>query len=408
MDDVRRNSQLREHLEKMVDRLALIIKSDRRIKLPKHWEESANFKLAARRLSHEIYKNFHDDDPSPELANAFENFYKYIEPYTTDNKIDWLKSYTDGSSYFFSVIRAATSLNLYLKTGGALPDNDIEITGVPTQSPSPIYVRINENRLTLDTGRHLHPLLRPDAISQTRAYLESELSVIEQSLETSNVDRRFTQAFSRLRDLLRFEDDAGAINLGLHTRTVALMLVKVENEIADILVAQISSSLTTLSHFAAQYKDWIDFIRNAQQYPARDGVDVAIEPSIARVVETMQGKQESVDERIPVSFRMLQKLLEGDKTDRTNAIYAAVRGFENVCIAAVRFAYDQTVELLKDAGKKARPTLVALAAVGIVAVTLKIVADFLPVIRNAPELNWILENLSRIEKIGEILKRLGG
>jgi hypothetical protein len=61
--------------------------------------------------------------------------------------------------------------------------------------------------------------------------------------------------------------------------------------------------------------------------------------------------------------------------------------------------------LLQDSGAKARPALVRIGAALIIGVAINVISNFLPVIKNAPELNWILENLSKIEKIKNTLDK---
>ena len=111
-----------------------------------------------------------------------------------------------------------------------------------------------------------------------------------------------------------------------------------------------------------------------------------------------------MDQRIPESIRLITILLKGTREDRINAVYAGVRGVENICISTVKYAYDQAIQLLKDSGNKARPTLVRLGAAAIIGIALTVISTFMPVIKNASELNWIIENLPRIEKIAHILK----
>jgi hypothetical protein len=179
---------------------------------------------------------------------------------------------------------------------------------------------------------------------------------------------------------------------------------KIEPEVSEILAIQIGAALTHAGYFASQYKDWVDFIQNAQNYPPREAVESAIDSALEKVAAGLAHRSETVDERIPESIRLILTLLNGPKEDRVNAIYGGIRGVENICVATVKFAYDQAILLLQDAGKKARPTLVRLGAIAIIGVALMIISDFMPVIKSAPELNWIIENLSNIKRIDSILK----
>jgi hypothetical protein len=283
-------------------------------------------------------------------------------------------------------------------------EESLKPVNVPEQKSSPIYAKIVSNKIILDTGAPAHPLLQRQALAKTREYLREEIADLSSILKNSNIDRRFTAQIDRLIELLEFDDDAGAIALGLHARSVGLVLHQFKDELPEVLLVQISATLTHISYFASQYKDWVDFLHNAVQYPAREVIDAQIDASLVSVTSTLATHQSVVDDRIPSSFRLISQLLQGDKEDRAGAIYAGVKGFENICIVAVRYAYSEAIALLRDSAKKARPALVKMGAATIILVTLAIIADFLPIIKNAPDLNWILENIERIEKLQEILK----
>jgi hypothetical protein len=133
-------------------------------------------------------------------------------------------------------------------------------------------------------------------------------------------------------------------------------------------------------------------------------VDPIIDQAMERVANTLDENPSRVDKRIPETVRVILGLLKSDKEDRLNAIFAGIRGVENICIAGVRYAYAQAIELAKDASKSARPVLVKIGAGAIILLTWAIISDFLPVIKNVPELSWISENIKQIEKIKDILR----
>lgn len=310
----------------------------------------------------------------------------------------------DNASGFFlqfvgNILQISTDV---LSTG--ITEEEIRIVGLPPQRPSPIYAKVEGEKITLDEGVPAHPILRTNAISTTKSYLETEIEAIEHSLIKSNVDDRFRSAIKRLKDLMKFDDDAGAISLGLHARSVQLMLEAVENELADVLAVHISATVTSISSFVSQYRDWVEFTRNANNYPGRDAVDAVIDPAIMQLEDILTSNPDTIDERIPRSFAAINKLLLGSQSDRVNAIFAGVRGFENICIAAIRFSYDQAISILKESSSKARPSVVKITSVAIIATTIALISKFLPVIGVAPELRWISENLSKIEKLAHILR----
>lgn len=284
-------------------------------------------------------------------------------------------------------------------------DSELGLLVLPEQQSSPIYTKIENDRIILDSGHSLHPLLRKEAIGRTRDYLQKELSELDATLRDSNIDRKYVETFARLGILIKFEDDAGAIAFGLHAKLLSNLTAKIENELADVLNVRISSTLTHAAYFASQYKDWIDFVQNSQSYPSRDAIDSEIDKALAEVETRLLNSSDTVDERIPQTLQFVRNILSGTAEDRKQAIYAGVRGVENLCITAITYSYDQAKRLIQDSAKKARPALVGLGAAAIIIIALNVISDFMPVIRNAPELNWILENLPKIEKIGKILTK---
>jgi hypothetical protein len=307
-----------------------------------------------------------------------------------------------GGPSIVDTYRGAVDLEKILSA--SLVFDDLKPTNLPEQKPSPIYAKVEGQKIVLDSGRSLQPLLSVASLAQTRSYLKGEVEQLIDSLESSNVDRRLIFEFSKLSNLVDFKDDSGAIVLGLHTKKVGHMASQIENEFSAVLAVQISSTLTQLLHFASQYQDWIDFLRNAAQYPARQEVEETIDQSVRKFVDVLSENIANVDEKIPATVKIIENSLREDSETRGGAIYAAVRGFENVCVVTVKFAFDQVVALLKETAEKVRSYSAKILAVTIVTLAIGIIGSFMPVIKVAPELNWILENLPKIEKIKELIK----
>ena len=166
-------------------------------------------------------------------------------------------------------------------------DSNIEPLKLPDQKPSPIYTKIEKDRVVLDAGRALHPFLRKEGINETRRYLKTELVKVFEALDASNVDQRYVDAFKALTALINFKHDAGAISFGLHVRMVSQLTQKIEAELSDILNTQIAATLTHASYFASQYKDWMDFIHYAQNYPSSEAIEKQIDQALANVTITL-------------------------------------------------------------------------------------------------------------------------
>jgi hypothetical protein len=291
-----------------------------------------------------------------------------------------------------------------LMENGVSEESSIDAIAIPDQQPSPIYTKVEADRIVLDEGHPIHAFLRKGAVDETRNYLRKELVELGETLKTSNLDRKYVETFLKLTELINFKDDSGAISFGLHVRLVSSLTKEIERELSEILTVKIGATLTHSAYFASQYKDWVEFLANAQAYSSRQSVENSIEAVMSDVTILLEKNSQSVDERIPQSLRFISMMLKGTQEDRKNAIYAGVRGLENICISALKYSYEQALLLIQDAGRKARPTLVRVGAVTIVALALALISNSMPLIRTAPELGWILENLPRIEKLGRVLR----
>jgi hypothetical protein len=386
------------------EKMAMFVTQDRRLSTSQSILRDEKFAGAALSYFRELSEINHGGSDFEKLRAALVGYIAVVDGMFEAARPRFLTAMRQaGGNLFVEVYKKSKTL---LKMVGADIDGDglSKLTNVPDQHPSPIYAKVEADKILLDAGHALHPLLKRGALARTKDYLQQELGDVGRSLKTSNVDPRLLDTFLKLGHLLEFKDDAGAIALGLHVRLVSHVMKSIEDELSDVLALQISSTLTHVSYFASQYKDWIEFIKNAQHYPAREVVELEIEQALQRVGNTLAAHSVVVDERIPESFRLITQLLRGEKEDRVNAVYAGIRGFENVCIVAVRYAFEEATKFLRDVGTRARPSLVTIGAGAIIYITVSIISDFLPVIKSAPELSWILENMPRIEKINQILK----
>jgi hypothetical protein len=198
----------------------------------------------------------------------------------------------------------STSL-IRLMERGFSDEMSLEPINVPEQEPSPIRTKVVESRIVPDSGRALQSFLRKEGISETRRYIRNELLTLSSALESSNVDRKYLEAFNKLPLLVGFEDDAGSISFGLHVRLVSQLTKKIENERSDVLIVQIAATLTHAAYFASQYKDWVEFLHNAQSYPSRRKVENEIDAALSNVADVLEGNPKTVDERIPESVRLI-------------------------------------------------------------------------------------------------------
>jgi hypothetical protein len=387
------------------DRIALIHDQDGRLSIDRAIYQNEEFKLTLAALLRDLYdlRSSKLHEQAAALLVSTRNYIKVVDAIFSDSRPRFLTSMrAAGGRTFLRAYKDAVSLEKILDA--SLSDDELVPTNVPDQKPSPIYAKIEGSKIVMDSGRTLQPLLSVHSLERTRLYLKGELLQLIESLQASNVDRRLIVEIFKLGELLKFEDDAGAIVLGLHTKKVIQMALQIEHEISAVLGVQVSSTLTQLSHFAAQYKDWIEFLRNAAQYPAKQAVEGSIDGAVERFVEVLAANPDNVDRRIPATVKLIEGSLSEDSEIRSGAIYAAVRGFENVCIVAVKFAFDQVIALLKETTEKVRNYSAKILAVTIVTLAIGMITSFMPVIKAAPELNWVLENLPKIEKIRELIK----
>jgi hypothetical protein len=398
-----------KHIERQVfqllERVALIHNQDGRLRIDREIYENEGLVSSLKMLFEELldFDGSADYEQALRLQNSTKNYITAVDVMFREARPRFLTTLRSvGGKSFVDAYKRAQSLERILDA--SLVADDLSPTNIPDQKPSPIYAKIEGQKIVLDFGRTLQPLLSIHSIERTKSYLKEELIQLVDSLHSSNVDRRLTFEISRLSKLMDFEDDSGAIVLGLHTKKVTSMAVKIEHEVSSILGVQMSSTLTQVSHFASQYKDWIDFLRNANQYPAKQAVEGSVDQSVEKFAEVLEANPSNVDEEILATVRLIESSLSSDGDVRAGAIYAAVRGFENICIVAVKFAFDQVIALLKETGEKLRNYTAKTIAAAIIVLTMGMIGSFMPVIRAAPELNWILENLPKIEKLKDLIK----
>ena len=346
-----------------------------------------------------------DERVTGPLIQVSGQFIDYVQSRFSKDRSRILTALRKNAGASFSNLYKTTVRMRELLVASALDradDSDVSLT-LPEQHSSLIYTKVENGRVTLDSGHPLHPFLRKESVDETRRYLRGEIISLDKNLRKSNVDPKYIEAFARLIELIEFKDDAGAISFGLHIRMISQLSKALEAELSDILNIQISSTLTHSSYFASQYKDWLDFVRNAQGYPARASVDEQIDKSLSDVNKVLKGNPKVIDERIPQSIQFLQTMLNGSKNDRLNASYAGVRSIENICISAISYSHEQAKQLLIDSISKSRKPLATIGAGLIIVVAIEIISNFMPIIKSAPELSWILENLAKITKLSKIL-----
>ena len=399
-----------KHIErqasKLFDRVALIHNQDGRLRVDQSIYNDEQFTSSLRELLVDVldFKVSKNHDGAAKLHRSTRIYLAAVDAMFLNARPRLLTTMRKvGGTTFVNAYKDAQSLEGILDASLVASDEFSPIN-VPDQKPSPIYAKIDGQKIVLDLGRSLQPLLSANSIEKTKSYLKAELIQLVDSLQSSNVDRRLTLEISKLSILLEFEDDSGAIILGLHTKKVSNMASQIEHEISPVLTVQVSSTLTQVSHFASQYKDWIDFLRNAAQYPAMQAIEGSINSSVGKFANVLAANPANVDERILTTVKLIENSLTDGTEIREGAIYAAVRGFENICIVAVKFAFDQVIALLKETGEKLRRYAATTIAAAIVVLTMGMIGSFMPVIKAAPELNWILENLPKIEKLRDLIK----
>jgi hypothetical protein len=398
-------SQVRLLLSAILDSLAPMVRGDQRFSAKMLYGKRGFTEAGSKYLTaaFELYETWEEKSFNELLVHA-RDFAKVVQDLFPNDHARMRTILRRQVGPSMSVLYKNSIALIQFMDLGFADESFLEPINIPEQRPSPIHTKVMDERITLDVGRSLHSFIRREGVAETRQYLRQELNALHATLKASNVDRKYVEAFGKLPELIDFQDDAGAISFGLHVRLISQLTKRIEDELSDILGVQIAATLTHAGYFASQYKDWIEFLHNAQNYPSRIIVETEIDEALDNVAALLANSPETVDERIPQSIRLIGALLKGSSEDRVNAIYAGVRGIENICIATIKYAYEQAILLLQESGQKARPTVIRIGAVAIVSLTLAMISNFMPVIKNASELAWIVENLPHIEKINRILK----
>jgi hypothetical protein len=319
---------IERQLLRLLDRVALIHNRDGRLRVDKSIYEDGRFMSSLRALYLDLMESRPpiDQEQAFKVRHSTKNYIAAVNAMFVKARPRFLTTmrFVGGTS-FVNAYKEAGSLEKILDA--SLHGDELSPTNVPDQKPSPIYAKIEGQKIVLDSGRTLQPLLSAHSIERTKSYLRGELIQLVDSLKSSNVDTRITFEISKLSNLMEFDDDSGAIILGLHTRKVSNMALQIEHEISAVLAVQVSSTLTQVSHFASQYKDWIDFLRNAAQYPPRQAIDGSIDISVEKFADVLAENPASVDEKILATMKLIESSLTDNREIRAGAIYAAVRGF---------------------------------------------------------------------------------
>ncbi|MBR2120356.1 MAG: hypothetical protein IJ935_17240 [Afipia sp.] len=389
----------------LLERVTLIFNQDGRLRISNSIYKADEFMPSVKELLRALieFNQSSNHDYGVKLLTATRSYIRTVDKIFERSRPRFLTSMRSaGGPSFVNAYKDAVSLEKIL--GVSIAGDEFAPINLPEQKPSPIYARVEGQKIVLDSGKSLHPLLSVSALDRTKAYLKEELSQLVAALRSSNVDRRIVAEFSKLISFIDFEDDAGAIILGLHARKVMQIGSMVEQEVSSVLSIQITSTLMQVSHFSSQYKDWVDFIRNALQYSARDAVEDKIDGAVKDFIEILASNPNSIDQRIPEVVKSIEGSLAQEEETRAGAIYALIRGFENICIVAVKFAFDEANKLVSETAKNIRGMAAKALAVTVVGLALTMIYSFMPVINVAPELSWITEIISKIEKIKDILK----
>jgi hypothetical protein len=233
---------------KLAERITLIHHRDGRLRINRSIFGDERYMSTVKVLFEELldFDDSADQAQAIRLHNSTRNYIAIVDAMFLGSRPRFLTTLrTVGGTNFVNAYKEAQTLERILDA--SLDINYLSLTNVPDQRPSPIYAKIEGQKIVLDFGRTLQPLLSIHSIERTKSYLKEELVLLVDSLQTSNVDRRLTLEISKLLKLVEFDDDSGAIVLGLHTRKVSNMTSTIEHEISSVLAVQVSSTLRFLT-----------------------------------------------------------------------------------------------------------------------------------------------------------------
>jgi hypothetical protein len=296
---------------KLLSPLALIHSHDGRLNIDKTIYKDERFMVSLNALVENLFdfRASANHEGAVKLYDATKNYIATVDEMFRRARPKFLTTMRRvGGTSFVNAYKNAVSLERILDA--SLVVDELSPTNVPDQKPSPIYAKVEGQKIVLDSGRTLRPLLSAHSIERSKLYLKEEFIQLVDSLQSSNVDRRLTFEISKLSKLMEFEDDSGAIVLGLHTKKVSGMALQIEHEISSVLAVQVSSTLTQLSQFASQYKDWIDFLRNAAQYPAKQAVETSIDLSVERFARSVSVESHQCGRKSPRNRQANRDLTE--------------------------------------------------------------------------------------------------
>jgi hypothetical protein len=289
--------------------------------------------------------------------------------------------------------------------GSSTAPEDIAPENLPEQRASPIYTDIISGQIALAEGPEPNTTLSQEQLRAAANYLTQEVEELAKDLSDSNFDKRFVRSLRKLKRLLDFKTSADSIALGLHVEMLSGVLESSKEEMAEITSRRIGGALKNLSQIALQYVDWREFVANARdlKLPA---IEAEFETASEKVISTLENAPDQVDTELIGAFRELREIA-GSTGFNSKTILGWVRSFSNTVSTMIRFCYGITLEVIAEAGTKARPQVTRALAIGMIATTISLIYEFLSIIRVTPELSWIFGNIEKLEKMLEIVKKAG-
>jgi hypothetical protein len=174
---------LQQNLRNVSETLFLLYKSDQRMGAKIFYKDEA-FVTAVRQyfnaVAHAESSPVKKEDTEVILlgATAFVDYVQHRFEKYRSRMLTTLRHEVGAS--FSSLYKNTLVLIKFLKTDFE-DDTLLEPLDLPEQQPSPIYTKVEGDRVVLDSGHALHPLLRKEAISETRRYLKKNWRKLEAS-----------------------------------------------------------------------------------------------------------------------------------------------------------------------------------------------------------------------------------
>lgn len=200
---------------------------------------------------------------------------------------------------------------------------------VPAQHLAPLQFTVINGKLHLKRQISRSSDENRSLLNYGRTALQDDATAILSTLSQTNVDPRFTLAFTEVRDILR--TDADIIRLGMLSNTCDALTRRFSEQLPEIVSARVEAFSTNLIMFVSQFPDWQKFSAAVNElHEIRTGDIVTAFSTGMQLIETIKDQKDLVDPQVPISLKLLLEAIRDPSTSSKRAAFGVIRTLENL------------------------------------------------------------------------------